>query len=85
MSLINISHYFIISTHASGAADGSRCGEEAHRLTGALFLAVCRGKVSEGLDFTDNNARAVITVNRTVICHTNDSTSLGAVFSILLV
>ena len=32
-----------------------------HR-TGALFLAVCRGKVSEGLDFSDNNARAVITV-----------------------
>ena len=27
---------------------------------GALFLAVCRGKVSEGLDFMDNNARAVI-------------------------
>ena len=31
--------------------------------TGALFLAVCRGKVSEGLDFSDNNARAVITVS----------------------
>ena len=30
--------------------------------TGALFLAVCRGKVSEGLDFADENARAVITV-----------------------
>ena len=30
--------------------------------TGALFLAVCRGKVSEGMDFSDNNARAVITV-----------------------
>ena len=29
---------------------------------GALFLAVCRGKVSEGMDFADNNARAVITV-----------------------
>ena len=27
---------------------------------GALFIAVCRGKVSEGLDFADNNARAVI-------------------------
>nr|CAB3226220.1 Fanconi anemia group J protein homolog [Phallusia mammillata] len=31
-------------------------------MTGALLLAVCRGKVSEGLDFSDNNARAVITV-----------------------
>ncbi|KAM9812026.1 Fanconi anemia group J protein isoform X1 [Syngnathus typhle] len=29
---------------------------------GALFMAVCRGKVSEGLDFTDDNARAVITI-----------------------
>lgn len=31
-------------------------------INGALFLAVCRGKVSEGLDFADNNARAVITI-----------------------
>ena len=30
--------------------------------TGALFLAVVRGKVSEGLDFTDDNARAVISL-----------------------
>lgn len=29
---------------------------------GALLVAVCRGKVSEGLDFSDDNARAVITV-----------------------
>ncbi|XP_060115376.1 Fanconi anemia group J protein [Heteronotia binoei] len=29
---------------------------------GALLLAVCRGKVSEGLDFSDDNARAVITI-----------------------
>lgn len=30
--------------------------------TGALMLAVFRGKVSEGIDFTDNLARCVITV-----------------------
>ncbi|KAI3745621.1 hypothetical protein L6452_08022 [Arctium lappa] len=30
--------------------------------TGAVFLAVCRGKVSEGIDFSDDNARAVIIV-----------------------
>ncbi|CAG7719956.1 unnamed protein product, partial [Allacma fusca] len=30
--------------------------------TGAMFLAVCRGKVSEGIDFADNNARAVICI-----------------------
>ncbi|XP_060833332.1 Fanconi anemia group J protein homolog isoform X1 [Rhopalosiphum padi] len=29
---------------------------------GALFLAVYRGKISEGLDFSDNNARAVVAV-----------------------
>lgn len=27
---------------------------------GAVFFAVCRGKVSEGLDFKDDNGRAVI-------------------------
>lgn len=32
-------------------------------VTGALFLAVCRGKVSEGLDFADQNARVIITVS----------------------
>ena len=36
---------------------------ENHSSTnGALLLAVCRGKISEGIDFSDNNARAVITV-----------------------
>ncbi|XP_041338826.1 Fanconi anemia group J protein [Pyrgilauda ruficollis] len=29
---------------------------------GALLVAVCRGKVSEGLDFCDENARAVVTI-----------------------
>ncbi|XP_047964909.1 Fanconi anemia group J protein homolog [Salvia hispanica] len=29
---------------------------------GASFLAVCRGKVSEGMDFSDDNARAVVIV-----------------------
>lgn len=29
---------------------------------GAIFFAVCRGKVSEGLDFSDNKARAVIVI-----------------------
>ena len=27
---------------------------------GACFLAVCRGKVAEGLDFADDNGRACI-------------------------
>uniref|UniRef100_T1J6D5 DNA 5'-3' helicase n=1 Tax=Strigamia maritima TaxID=126957 RepID=T1J6D5_STRMM len=33
-----------------------------NQFTGALLLAVCRGKVSEGLDFSDKYARAVITI-----------------------
>ncbi|XP_032364148.1 Fanconi anemia group J protein isoform X2 [Etheostoma spectabile] len=36
-----------------------KCCEERN---GALLIAVCRGKVSEGLDFTDDNARAVVTI-----------------------
>ena len=46
---------FEISGHVTGHMTG--------HMTGALFLAVCRGKVSEGLDFSDGNARAVITVS----------------------
>ncbi|XP_078681023.1 Fanconi anemia group J protein homolog [Branchiostoma floridae x Branchiostoma belcheri] len=45
--------------------DAIKCSEDTENgggHGGALFLAVCRGKVSEGLDFADNNARAVITV-----------------------
>ncbi len=37
-------------------------GPNAEGTDGALFMAVCRGKVSEGLDFADNNARAVVCV-----------------------
>ena len=29
---------------------------------GAIFFAVCRGKVSEGINFADHNARAVLVV-----------------------
>lgn len=32
------------------------------KCTGAVMFAVFRGKVSEGLDFADDRARAVITV-----------------------
>lgn len=30
------------------------------KYTGAVMFAVCRGKISEGIDFADNNGRAVI-------------------------
>jgi Fanconi anemia group J protein len=29
---------------------------------GGLLLAVCRGRASEGIDFSDNNARCVVTL-----------------------
>lgn len=29
---------------------------------GAIFMGVCRGKVSEGLDFIDANGRAVLVI-----------------------
>jgi regulator of telomere elongation helicase 1 len=35
----------------------SECEKKGH---GAVFFAVCRGKVSEGIDFSDARARAVI-------------------------
>ncbi|XP_059635149.1 uncharacterized protein LOC132277322 isoform X2 [Cornus florida] len=35
---------------------------EISKKEGAAFLAVCRGKVSEGIDFSDENARVVIIV-----------------------
>ncbi|KAJ8772742.1 hypothetical protein K2173_027919 [Erythroxylum novogranatense] len=35
---------------------------ESFKNEGAAFLAVCRGKVSEGIDFSDDNARVVIVV-----------------------
>ncbi|KAM6558620.1 hypothetical protein CsatA_027859 [Cannabis sativa] len=38
-----------------------RSADNANR-EGAALLAVCRGKVSEGIDFSDDNARAVIIV-----------------------
>jgi len=44
------------------AIEESTCGANQYGQDGALFLAVCRGKVSEGLDFADNNARAVVCV-----------------------
>ena len=48
-------HFYEVIESTNIAKQGEDCG-----VNGALFLAVCRGKVSEGLDFADNNARAVI-------------------------
>ncbi|GAA52588.1 fanconi anemia group J protein homolog [Clonorchis sinensis] len=40
----------------------SRCHSHSSQINGALVLAVCRGKVSEGLDFADAYGRLVIAV-----------------------
>nr|DAD46536.1 TPA_asm: hypothetical protein HUJ06_016473 [Nelumbo nucifera] len=44
-------------TNHSDLASPQNCSKR-----GAAFLAVCRGKVSEGIDFSDENARVVIIV-----------------------
>jgi regulator of telomere elongation helicase 1 len=41
-------------------AGAARAGETARHRGGAVFFAVCRGKVSEGIDFPDKAGRAVI-------------------------
>ena len=38
-------------------------GPSSRGITGALLLAVFRGKVAEGIDFSDNEARCVLTVS----------------------
>jgi Fanconi anemia group J protein len=52
------------SVNTSGEEMADECPSKIKYQTpsGALMLAVCRGKVSEGLDFTDYNASAVVCV-----------------------
>lgn len=35
---------------------------KSSKLNGAILMGVCRGRISEGLDFSDNAARCVIMV-----------------------
>ncbi|KAF4031759.1 Helicase C-terminal domain [Phytophthora infestans] len=53
-----------IARHAASqdAPSGWMNDNAEPRETGAIFLAVYRGKVSEGIDFSDDNARAVLAV-----------------------
>lgn len=59
----------IKSVHVEPRASGAEFSAEltkyyngAKSFTGAILLAVCRGKASEGVDFTDHYARAVIVI-----------------------
>ena len=36
--------------------------EEDGKVGGAILMGVCRGRISEGLDFSDNAARCVLIV-----------------------
>ena len=53
------------SSRSKGGGGGGRNEQPVQVLksqTGGLLLAVCRGKVSEGIDFTDQHCRAVVIV-----------------------
>ena len=56
-------------------ADDERCS-----VTGGLLFAVCRGKLSEGIDFSDNKARAVVVVSFMTKSCTDPEGALPAIF-----
>ncbi|KAM7443565.1 Fanconi anemia group J protein [Porites harrisoni] len=59
----DIMHQFYHAVRTSEDEESAELdSDDESNVDGGLFLAVCRGKVSEGLDFADNNARAVITI-----------------------
>ncbi|CAI5743189.1 unnamed protein product [Hyaloperonospora brassicae] len=51
-----------ITKFSEAVAAGADGKEALTKSTGAIFLAVYRGKVSEGIDFSNDNARAVLCV-----------------------
>lgn len=57
-----IRHYYEVIEMSSSSSTSAEDSSSGGGVDGALFMAVCRGKVSEGLDFADTNARAVICV-----------------------
>lgn len=57
-----IKHYYKTISECKKSPTGLTTVSTRSTITGAIFFAVYRGKVSEGLDFADENARAVINV-----------------------
>lgn len=58
-----IKHYYKTISDCKRSSTGTTSVSTRQNVTGAIFFAVYRGKVSEGLDFADENARAVINVS----------------------
>ena len=57
-----IKHYYKIISDCKKSETGITSISTRPHVTGAIFFAVYRGKVSEGLDFADENARVVINI-----------------------
>ena len=59
-----IKHYYsvIVDCHTSPSGLAAPTSTSKRIVSGAIFFAVYRGKVSEGLDFADEYARAVINI-----------------------
>ena len=58
----SIKHYYKTISECKKSPTGLTTVSTRPTVTGAIFFAVFRGKVSEGLDFADENARVVINV-----------------------
>ena len=55
-------YYRAVRNSVAAAPHAHAPAPPTHACRGAVLLAVCRGKVSEGIDFADANARGVIVV-----------------------